>query len=306
VVASRLSLPKISLSRSTVNWLYVLLFLSPSLVGVLAFTLIPTLSSLGISFTEWSIIGNPVYVGLKNYIRLVSEDPVFGLSLKLTFYYAALSIPLSMGGALLLALAVNQRLRGMVVFRIIYFVPVVTSMVAWAMIWRWLYAMDYGLINTALQSLGLPQVGWLTDRNWVIPALVVMSVWKGLGYGMIIYLAGLQGIPYHLYEAAKIDGANSWQLFWRITMPLLSPTHFFMLVTSVIGSFQVFDSVYLMTRGGPGNASRVYNFYLFQQAFSYRHMGYASAMAWILFIIIFVITMIQVRFLQRGVTYDLA
>jgi multiple sugar transport system permease protein len=292
------------LSRSTVNWLYVALFLLPSVLGVLAFIMIPTLSSLAMSFTEWSIIDTPVFVGLRNFTDLVLHDEMFWPSLGLTFYYAALSIPLSMGGALGLALAVNQHLRGMVVFRVIYFIPVVTSMVAWAMIWRWLYAMDYGLINLALQTLGLKQVGWLTERQWVIPALVLMSVWKGLGYGMIIYLAGLQGVPAHLYEAAKIDGANSWQLFWRITMPLLSPTHFFMLVTSVIGSFQVFDSVYLMTGGGPGNASRVYNFYLFQQAFRYRHMGEASAMAWILFLIIFVITIIQVRFLQRGVTYD--
>jgi multiple sugar transport system permease protein len=290
-----------------VKWLYVLFFVSPSLVGVLAFTLIPTLASLGISFTEWSIIGTPTYVGLANYSELAWEDPVFWPSLRLTLYYAALSVPFSMAGALLLALAVNQPLRGMVAFRVIYFIPVVTSMVAWAMIWRWLYAMDYGLINLALQRLGLPrQIGWLSDRHWVIPALVLMSVWKGLGYNMIIYLAGLQGVPAHLYEAATMDGANRWQLFWRITMPLLSPTHFFILVTSVIGSFQVFDSVFLMTQGGPGNASRVYSFYLFQQAFSYRRMGYASAMAWILFFLIFVITTLQVRFLQRGVTYELA
>jgi multiple sugar transport system permease protein len=289
-----------------VNWLYVLLFLSPSLLGVVAFILIPTLSSLGMSFTEWSITDPPIFVGLRNYIELVRDDPVFWGALGRTLYYAALSIPLSMAGSLLLALAVNQRLWGMVFFRIIYFIPVVTSMVAWAMIWRWLYALDYGLINMALQRVGLPQVGWLIDRRSVIPALVLMSVWKGLGYGMIIYLAGLQGIPQHLYEAARIDGGNRWQLFWRITMPLLSPTHFFILVTSVIGSFQVFDSVYLMTQGGPGNASRVYNFYLFQQAFRYRHMGFASAMAWILFFIIFVITTLQVRFLQRGVTYEYA
>lgn len=293
------------MSKSTSNWLYVLFFLAPSLIGVVAFVMIPTVSSLAVSFTDWNIITAPFFVGIENYIELLSQDTIFWPSLGLTFYYAALSIPLSMVGALLLALAVNQRLRGIVAFRVVYFVPVVTSMVAWAMIWRWLYAKDYGLINLGLQAIGLPQIGWLSDRRWVIPALVVMSVWKGLGYGMVIYLAGLQAIPAHLYEAARIDGANRWQLFWRITMPLLSPTHFFMLVTAVIGSFQVFDSVYLMTRGGPGNASRVYNFYLFQQAFSYRHMGYASAMAWLLFIIIFAITTLQVRFLQRGVTYDL-
>jgi ABC-type sugar transport system permease subunit len=154
--------------------------------------------------------------------------------------------------------------------------------------------------------IGLPQIAWLGDARFVIPAIVLMSVWKGLGYGMIIYLAGLQGIPTQFYEAAKIDGAGKWQMFWRITMPLLSPTHFFILVTGIIGSFQVFDSVYLMTGGGPGNASRVYNLYLFQQAFRYQHMGYASAMAWILFLIIFAITMVQMRYFQRGVVYELA
>jgi multiple sugar transport system permease protein len=294
------------MSKATMNRLYVLLFLGPSILGFLAFTLLPTVASAGMSLTEWEIVAPPVFVGLSNYVSLLFDDPVFWLSLRLTFYYSALSIPLSMAGALILALAVNQRLWGMVFFRVIYFIPVVSSMVAVAMIWRWLYAMDYGLINLGLMKLGFEQVPWLGDARYVIPAIVLMSVWKGLGYGMIIYLAGLQGIPGHFYEAAKIDGAGAWQMFWRITMPLLSPTHFFMLVTGVIGSFQVFDSVYLMTGGGPGNASRVYNLYLFQQAFRYQHMGYASAMAWILFLIIFVITLIQLRYFQKGVVYELA
>jgi multiple sugar transport system permease protein len=294
------------MSKTTMNRLYVLLFLGPSIVGFLAFTLLPTAASAVMSLTKWEIVAPPVFVGASNYLTLLFDDPVFWLSLRLTFYYSALSIPLSMAGALILALAVNQRLWGMVFFRVLYFIPVVSSMVAVAMIWRWLYAMDYGLINLGLMKLGFAQVPWLGDARYVIPAIVLMSVWKGLGYGMIIYLAGLQGIPSHFYEAAKIDGAGGWQMFWRITMPLLSPTHFFMLVTGVIGSFQVFDSVYLMTGGGPGNASRVYNLYLFQQAFRYQHMGYASAMAWILFLIIFVITLIQLRYFQKGVVYELA
>ena len=295
-----------TLTRTAKNWLNVLLFLSPSVIGFLVFLLLPSLASTVLSLTEWSVVSPPSFVGLANYITLVSEDPIFWLSLRLTFYYAALSIPLSIVGSLVLALAVNQPLRGIAVFRVIYFIPVVSSMVAVAMIWRWLYAMDYGLINLGLMRLGLEQVPWLSSGRFVIPAVVLMSVWKGLGYGMVIYLAGLQGIPAHLYDAAKIDGAGRWQSFWNVTLPLLSPTHFFMLVTSVIGSFQVFDSIYLMTQGGPGNSSRVYSFYLYQQAFSYQHMGYASAMAWILFLIIFVITLIQVRYMQRGVTYELA
>ena len=293
------------MSKATTNRLYVLLFLGPSILGFLGFTLLPTVVSAGMSLTEWNIVNTPVFIGLSNYVTLLTEDSVFWLSLRLTFYYSALSIPLAMAGALILALAVNQPLRGIVFFRVTYFIPVVSSMVAVAMIWRWLYAMDYGLINIGLMKAGLPQVPWLGDGRYVIPAIVLMSVWKGLGYGMIIYLAGLQGIPAHFYEAAKIDGASGWQMFWRITMPLLSPTHFFMLVTGVIGSFQVFDSVYLMTGGGPGNASRVYNLYLFQQAFRYQHMGYASAMAWIVFHIIFMITLVQLRYFQKGVVYEL-
>jgi multiple sugar transport system permease protein len=295
-----------TLSSTVKNGLYVLLFLSPSVVGFLAFLLLPSLASMFLSLTEWSVVSPPVFVGMANYVTLVRDDPVFWLSLRLTLYYAALSIPLSIVGSLALALAVNQPLRGIAFFRVLYFIPVVSSMVAVAMIWRWLYAMDFGLINLLLMRMGLEQVPWLNSGRYVIPAVVLMSVWKGLGYGMVIYLAGLQGIPAHLYDAAKIDGAGRLQLFWYVTLPLLSPTHFFMLVTSVIGSFQVFDSIYLMTQGGPGDASRVYSYYLYQQAFSYQHMGYASAMAWILFLIIFVITLIQVRYLQRGVTYELA
>ena len=288
------------------SWAYVFLFLAPSLIGMLVFVLIPTVASAVMSLMQWSVIDTPVFVGGQNYVTLIRDDPVFWGSLSATLKYAAISIPISLAGALGLAVVVNQPLKGMTVFRVMFFIPVVSSMVSVAMIWRWLLAVDFGLINIGLMSLGLQQVHWLTDARWVIPSLAMISVWKGLGYGMIIYLAALQAVPSHLYEAASIDGATPWQRFWRITFPLLAPTHFFMLVTGVIGSFQVFDTVYLMTRGGPGNASRVYAFYLWQQAFSFYHMGYASAMAWILFVIIFIITLAQVRLIERGVTYELA
>ena len=288
------------------SWGYVLLFLLPSLIGTLLFVLLPTVASAVMSLTQWSVIDTPLFVGMKNYTTLLTDDPIFWGSLGATLRYALMSIPVSLSGALGLAVIVNQPLKGMTFFRVILFIPVVSSMVSVAMIWRWLLAVDFGLVNIALMTVGLPQVHWLTNPKWVLAALALISVWKGLGYGMIIYLAALQAVPAHLYEAASIDGATSWQRFWRITFPLLAPTHFFMLVTGVIGSFQVFDTVYLMTRGGPGNASRVYAFYLWQQAFSYYHMGYASAMAWILFLIIFVITIAQVRLLEGGVTYELA
>lgn len=295
------------LSRKTKNHLYVLFFVAPSLLGVLGFVVLPTIASALLSLTDWDVISPPRYVGANNYVKLLLHDANFAVSWRATLYYVLLGVPGGIIASLSCALAVNQqRLRRLMpFFRTIYFLPVITSMVAVAEIFRWLYATDYGLINYGLMSIGLPQIRWLNDARWVIPALVLMSIWKGMGYGMLIYLAGLQSIPAHLYEAAQIDGADSWQRFWHITMPLLSPTHFFQLVTGVIGAFQVFDAVYLMTGGGPANASRVYAYYLFQQAFSYYHMGYASAMAWVLFVVIFAITLIQMRIIHQGVVYDL-
>lgn len=285
-------------------WYYVLIFLLPSLIGFTLFNIIPIFSSLFLAFTEWNLLSPIKFIALDNFVRMFTQDILFWPTLGRTFYYSALAIPLSISTSLLLALAMNRPLKGISVFRVIYFIPYVSSMVAVAMVWRWLYNDQFGLINTALVTLGLPAQSWLNDAKLVIPSLVLMDVWKGAGFGMLIYLAALQAIPEQLYEAASVDGANSWAKFIKITLPLLGPAHFYMLVTGVIGSFQVFDSVYLMTKGGPGFASRVYAFNLYQSAFRQFEMGYAAAMAWFLFFIIFAVTLLQFKRLGGKVQYD--
>jgi ABC-type sugar transport system permease subunit len=280
-------------------------FLSLNLVGFVVFIFGPTLTSLGLSLTSWDLLTPAIFVGLRNYAELLFRDPLFGLSLRNTLYFAVLAIPAVLVVSLALALALNQPLRGVKVYRTIYFIPVVCSMVAVSVIWKWLFNTEYGLLNSAIRAVGLAPVNWLGNSAVAMPSVVLLNTWKFAGYDMVIFLAGLQGIPEHLYDAAKVDGANRWQAFWRITLPLLSPSILFIVVLSVIGSFQVFDQVYLMTQGGPGNATLVYNFYLYQNAFLYLKMGYASAMAYVLVGIIFVITLVQVRYLGRRVVYEL-
>jgi multiple sugar transport system permease protein len=283
---------------------YVLVFLAPSLVGFILFNIVPILSSLALAFSEWNLLTPIKFIGLDNFVNMLTKDSLFWPSLGRTLQYSSLSIPLGIVTSLLLALAMNRPLRGIAIFRVIYFIPYVSSMIAVSMVWKWLYNDQFGLINTFLSFLGLPPPSWVGDANLVIPSLVMMDVWKGAGFGMLIYLAALQGIPQQLYEAATVDGANSFQSFFKITLPLLGPAHFYMLVTGLIGGFQVFDSVYLMTHGGPGFASRVYAYNLYQAAFRQFQMGYASAMAWFLFFIIFAVTLLQFKKLGGKVQYD--
>lgn len=282
---------------------YAILFLAPSLLGLTVFTLIPILASLGLAFTDWNLLSPPEFVGLKNF-RDIFADEVLWISLGNTLKYAAMIVPGSTALALALALFINREFPGIKFIRLFFMIPGVASLVAIAMVWRWLYNDQFGLINTALKTIGLPPVGWLTTEQWVLPAIVLMLLWSGMGFDAIIYLAALRNIPRHLYEAAELDGANSWQRFWKITFPLLTPVHFYNLIIGLIGSFQVFDVIYVMTQGGPGFASRVYAYHLFLQAFQRFKMGYASAMAWFLFLIIFVLTLIQWRVLGRRVEYD--
>jgi len=282
---------------------YAILFLAPSLLGLTVFTLIPILASLGLAFTDWTLLSPPEFVGLKNFRDLFADELLWG-SLGNTLKYAAMIVPGSTAIALALALFINREFPGVKFIRLFFMLPGVASLVSIAMVWRWLYNDQFGLINTGLQAVGLPAVGWLTTEQWVLPAIVIMLIWSGMGFDAIIYLAALRNIPRHLYEAAELDGANSWQSFWRITFPLLTPVHFYNLIIGLIGSFQVFDVIYVMTQGGPGFASRVYAYYLYLQAFQRFKMGYASAMAWFLFLIIFVLTLIQWRVIGRRVEYD--
>jgi multiple sugar transport system permease protein len=286
--------------RRETGW--ALLFLAPSLAGFLVFTLFPVVASLALSTTSWDLVGRPVFVALENYGHAL-RDPLFRKVMLNTLYYAAGAVPLAMAVSLALAIALNQRIRGRVFMRTLYFMPVVSSTVAVTMVWRWMYA-PFGVINALLTAVGLPPVGWLTTPAWSMPAVILLSVWQSVGYSMVLFLAGLQGIPRHLYDAAAVDGATGWRQFWHITLPLLSPTTFFVLVMAVIRSFQAFGQVYMLTGGGPAYATSTIVFYIYENAFLSLHMGYASALAWVLFGIIFFLTWIQVRYQREWVTYD--
>ncbi len=278
-----------------------LLCLSPTLIIVAVFTLFPVLFSFYLSFHRWSILKpEKPFVGLDNYIRMFSTAE-FWQALQNTVVYTVGVVGLETPLALLLALALSRKLRGLTFYRTAYFMPAVTSTIAIAVVWTWLYNPQYGLFNDFLRLLGLPEPGWLVDPVWALPAIIIMSIWKNVGYHMVIFVAGLQAIPDVYYEAASIDGANAWKRFWHITWPLLIPTTGFVLITNVIFSFQVFGPVYVMTRGGPMRSTTVIVYYLYQRAFEFREMGYASAVAWVLFLIILILTVIQFRYTRKGV-----
>jgi len=279
------------------------LFLLPGLIHFIVFVLFAVLASLGLSFTRWDLLSRPVFIGVQNFVDMVHDD-LFWNALRVTFLYVLLSLPAGVVLALGLALAMNQKLRGISFFRACYFIPVVSSMVAVAMVWRWIYQPDFGLLNYLFSLVGITGPDWLGDDRLTMPSLAVLSIWKGLGFNMVLFLAGLQGIPRSLYEAAAIDGAGRWAQFRHVTWPLLTPTTFFVVVLGIIGSFQAFDQVVLMTNGGPGDASRVYTFYLYTKAFRDHAMGYAAALAWVLFAIIAAVTYVQIRFLGHRVNYE--
>src|SRR5205823_2537897 len=246
------------------------------------FTLLPVAYALYLSFTNYDVFTRMDWIGAANY-QDVFDDELFCRALINTATYTAWSIPLSMGIGLGLALLLNQKLRGLGVYRTVYYVPVVTSMVAVAMIWLQLFDPLYGVISNALEAIGIKGIDWLGDPNLAMPSIIAVSVWKVIGWNMLIYLAGLQGIPDYLKEAAAIDGANRWQTLWKITLPLLQPTTFFIFVTSLIGAFQVFDVVYVMTGGGPANATTTLVHQIYNAAFKALDLGYAAAMSFVLF-----------------------
>jgi multiple sugar transport system permease protein len=279
------------------------LLISPWLLGFLLFVLGPMLASLVISLTRWDLLSPARFVGLDNYQKMFSRDPLFWQSLKVTAIYTAAYVPLELVGGLLLALLMNQKLRLRGLFRTIYYLPSVLPGVAFVVLWMWILHPDVGLLNTLLSYVGIDGPRWLADPDWALPALLLMSIW-GLGRSMVIYLASLQGLPQHLYEAAAIDGAGAWHAFWRITVPLLTPTIFFNLVLSIISTFQTFTSAFVATDGGPLDATLFYVLYLFRQAFQYFNMGYASALAWLLFVVILALTLLIVRSSRYWVYYE--
>lgn len=279
------------------------LFLLPNILGFVIFILGPAVASLILSFYEWELFTPPKFVGLSNFTKMLS-DKSFWQCLFNTFYFTAVKVPASVILSLILAVALNQKIKGVTIFRTIYFIPQVCSMVAIALVWRWIYNRDYGLLNVFLSYLHLPTVDWLGSTKWAMPAIIIMSIWKQLGYNMVIFLAGLQGIPTSYYEAAKIDGATGFQLFRYITIPLLSPTTFFITTINLIASFQVFDQAYILTEGGPGGSTMTIVYYLYRNGFVYYKMGYASAIAWVLFVIILIITLIQWKYSGNNAQYQ--
>jgi multiple sugar transport system permease protein len=291
------------LSQARREELIAYAFILPSFLGFFVFLVVPMFFSLGISFYDWELLTPPRFTGIANFQALLT-DRVFGGVVVNTIYYTLGLVPLNLVISLGLAVWLNTRLRGLTFYRSAFFVPVVTVTVAVALIWRWMYEPRFGIIDAALRAVGLPAPLWLGDESWALPAIIIMSVWKGFGYNMVLFLAGLQGIPVTIYEAAMIDGASAWQRFWRITLPLLSPTVFLAVVLTVISSFQVFDQAYVMTNGGPANATNTIVLYIYQNGFQYFRMGYASAIAWVLFGFIFVFTLAQMRLQGRWVQYD--
>ncbi|GAB2571085.1 carbohydrate ABC transporter permease [Gracilibacillus alcaliphilus] len=281
-------------------WAY--LFIGPQMIGLTLFIIGPIIFAFAISFTEWDIGSTPTWLGLENYTRQLS-DSVFWKVVRNTSFFALINIPLTMIGSLIIALMLNQNIKGKVILRTAYFMPVVTSSVAVALVWTWMYNPDFGLINSSLGLIGIEGPGWLSSLKWALPSIAFMTIWQGIGYNMILFLAGLQGISKQLYEAAVIDGANGWQKFWKITFPLLSPTIFFVLVMLLISSFQIFNEPYMMTKGGPADASNVFVLHIYDKAFQFFKMGEASAIAFILFIIILVFTLLQFKF-SKWVNYD--
>jgi multiple sugar transport system permease protein len=285
-------------------------FISPWLIGFLFLSFIPMGISLFLSFTDWSILSPPRWVGFENYENIFSNDPLFFKGLYNTFYFVFFSVPISMAFSLILALLLNQKVKGLSFFRTIFFLPSITNVVAVSVLWVWIFNPEFGLLNTFLAKIGIMGPYWFQDENWSKPALVIMSLWN-VGGGMLIYLAALQGVPDQLYEAADLDGAGYWFKLRKITIPLISPAIFFNLIMSIIGSIQIFTQAFVMTgknqpgaEGGPNQSTLFYVLYLYKKAFQEFKMGYASALAWILFIIILVLTIIQFRLSAKRVYYE--
>jgi len=285
------------------------LFITPFLIWMTCLMGGPIIAAFCISFLKWDILTPPVFVGLENYKQMFFEDPRFWKALGNTAYYTFLSVPLGMVLSIVVALLMNQKIKGIALFRTIYYVPsVVGSGVAMAVLWKWIFNADSGLLNYSISLFsGIPIADcpkWLASEAWSKPALIIMSFW-GVGGSMIIYLAGLQGIPLALYEAAEIDGASKWQQFWTVTLPGLSPVIFFQLIIGIVYSFQIFSQVYVMTDGlgGPADSTLVMVLYIYQKAFKYYQMGYASALAWVLFIVIMCASYLQFRY-SKWVYYE--
>ncbi|MDN3017253.1 sugar ABC transporter permease [Paenibacillus sp. BSR1-1] len=280
-----------------------LLFIAPWIIGFLAFTLGPLLYSLFISFFDWPIVGEAKFIGLDNYKTMFTEDPLFWESLGVTVKFAALFVPLNIITSLFLAILLNQKVKGYSFFRTFFYLPSVISGVALAMIWAWVYNGEYGILNYFLSLIGVKGPDWLNNPNWALIAMVIASLW-GQGTMMLIFLAGLKAIPGELYEAASIDGANKIQQFFKITIPMLTPTILFNLITTIISAFQQLTLALVLTGGGPLKSTYFYAMYVYENAFKYFKMGYSSANAWFMFVIVLVLTLIVFKSSSAWVYYE--
>lgn len=273
-------------------WAVVMLL--PNFIGFMMFLFIPIVAAFVLSFMEYDVISPMKFIGLANYIEMF-KDPIVAETLRNTLVYTIIVVPVGMVLSLTLAVALDQNIAGRRIFRAVYFLPSITSMVAVAVVWQWIYNPEFGLLNYVLSWFGIDGPSWLSSSKTSLLSIAIVGIWKGLGYNMLLFLAGLQGISNSYYEAARLDGANKFQEFRYVTFPMLRPTTFFIFIMSIIGSFQVFDSVMLMTGGEPGRSSSVLVHYLYQNAFEYFRMGYACAIAYLLFFIVVTLTLINLR-----------
>ena len=285
------------------NLITGLLFISPWIIGTLVFTLYPMAASFYYSFTSYDIVSKPKFIGLENFFTLFAEDPSYLKAIGNTAYYAFIAIPLGLFVSISIALLLNMKLRGMAVYRTIFFLPSIIPDIASALLWAWIFNTQFGLLNQGLKALGLQTVGWLTNPVMTKPSLIIISLWA-FGGSMVIFLAALQDIPQHLYEAAEIDGASSLQKTFYVTIPMITPTIFFNLILGIIGATQYFTTAFVMLGAGPLESTRFYMFHLYTNAFRYFKMGYASAMSLLLFIFVLIVTLILFRTSGRWVYYE--
>jgi len=278
------------------------IFIAPFILGVILWWLLPAAVAAHLSLHRWNLISPPRFVGLDNFERLFA-DPLLMQSLHATFIFTIFSVPIGLAFAFFLASLLTTRIRGIAIFRTIYFLPSIVPAVAGAVLWAWIFNTEFGLLNVIVRELGGPRIAWLQDPNWTMAAFIILSTW-GVGGTMIIYLAGLQGIPTMYYEAADIDGAGRWAKVRHITLPLMSPIIFFTLILGLIGSMQVFTSAFLITNGGPQNATLFLVLYIYRMAFQSLHMGYAAVLSWLLFFILVVLSLIVFRYFGRRVYYE--
>lgn len=281
------------------------LFLAPCFLGLLIFTYLPVMASFGLSFSYWNLLGTPEWVGLANYVSVLG-DPLFWQSLGVTIFFVGASAALEVVLGLLLAVWLNRAIRGQTWFRTAYFLPFITPMVSVALVWGWLYDPQSGLLNWLLMQAGLMEkpVAMLYEKDTALWAIIWLRVWKDLGYMLVIFLAGLQAVPQSLYESADLDGSSPLQTFFRITLPMITPTLFFVTIMAMINAFQAFDSVYLLTQGGPEHSTELLVYWMFKNAFEFYRIGPASAIAYILFVLILALTLTQWQLRKRWVMYE--